>query len=341
MRIGKVLLTAFFFAVAVFSSASQSFLNETITQSQDGPFNFTGSVNWGGEVLQIKGIGAPPVGQEGFNKAQMRPMAIRAAKVVALRDLVEVVNGVRVSSETTVKNLVTESDVIKTKVEGFIKGFSVSEPKYLSDGTVEVIVSLPMYGKSGLAAITLPAVMGNGPGDSGPGTPTDQGKGDVQERLDRLEQMMQQMQQKIRELEKKLMERGFGFLTPGVVYANPIRLAQNNIYTGLIIDGANPSPGIRPAMAPKVLTQSGKEVYGTMNIDAEVAIEQGVASYTGSVEDAKKLGRVGDNPLVVPALDFEGAFKANPVISDPDGERILKSNLVALFPNCPVAIVTN
>lgn len=340
MRIVKILLTALCFAVVVFSSADQSFLNETVTQSQDGPFNFTGSINWGGEVLQIKGIGAPPVGQEGFNKAQMRPMAIRAAKVVALRDLVEVVNGVRVSSETTVKSLVTESDVIKTKVEGYIKGFSVSEPKYMSDGTVEVIVSLPMYGQNGLSAITLPAVMGNEPGGLSPGTPAGQGKGDVNQRLDRLERMMQEMQQKIQELEKKLMERGFGFLTPGVVYANPIRLAQNNIYTGLIIDGLNPSPGIRPAMAPKVITQTGAEVYGTMNIDAEVAIQQGVASYTGSVEDAKKLGRVGGNPLVVPALDFEGAFKANPVISDPDGERILKSNLAALFPNCPVAIVT-
>ena len=56
------------------------------------------------------------------NQAQKRLMAVRAAKADAFRQLVEIINGVHVNSETVVKDFVTESDVIKTKVEGLIKG---------------------------------------------------------------------------------------------------------------------------------------------------------------------------------------------------------------------------
>jgi len=61
-----------------------------------------GSVNWTKGVIQGKGIGAPP--EKFYGKPNARPMAIRAAKIVALRNILETVNGIRVDSNTVVKD---------------------------------------------------------------------------------------------------------------------------------------------------------------------------------------------------------------------------------------------
>ena len=51
-----------------------------------------GSINWTTGVIQAVGIGAPP--EKDYGKPQARPLALRAAKLDALRNILEVVNGV-------------------------------------------------------------------------------------------------------------------------------------------------------------------------------------------------------------------------------------------------------
>ncbi len=80
-------------------------------------------------------------------------MALRIAKQDALRQLIEIVNGVTLTSETTMSGAMVD-DVINTKVRGFIRGArQVGSPKYLSDTSVEVEYSVPM---SGISDIMLP-----------------------------------------------------------------------------------------------------------------------------------------------------------------------------------------
>lgn len=112
-------------------------------------------IDWSKNVIKVTGSGAPP---DRGNQAQKRLMAIRAAKADAFRQLVEVINGVHVNSETVVKDFVTESDVIKTKVEGLIKGAElIGEPKYMSDGSVEVEMQVKLFGKeNSVASIIKP-----------------------------------------------------------------------------------------------------------------------------------------------------------------------------------------
>ncbi len=61
-----------------------------------------GTVNYSERTITATGIGAVPA--NAANVGQARANAIRAAQLDALRNLVEVVKGVRVNSETTVAN---------------------------------------------------------------------------------------------------------------------------------------------------------------------------------------------------------------------------------------------
>lgn len=104
----------------------------------------TGEVNWSANVIRAVGSGAPS--PEAPNVAVARLGAERAAKLDAMRNLLETVKGVRVDSQTTVVNFTTQSDVINSRVEGFVKGARVVKTRYLSDGGVEVIVEMPIPG---------------------------------------------------------------------------------------------------------------------------------------------------------------------------------------------------
>jgi len=112
-----------------------------------------GAVNWSAGYIEALGIGAPA--DKSIGKANARPMALRAAKVDAYRNLLEITKGVRVDSTTTIKDFTVESDVINTQVDGLVKGAVVVNQEYMSDGTVEVRVRMPLYGN--LSQIIIPA----------------------------------------------------------------------------------------------------------------------------------------------------------------------------------------
>jgi hypothetical protein len=111
-----------------------------------------GSVNWSAGYIEAVGIGAPA--DKSIGKANARPMALRAAKIDALRNLLEITKGVQVDSTTTIKDFTVESDVINTQVNGLVKGAVVVDQQYMSDGTVEVKLRMPLYGN--LAQIIIP-----------------------------------------------------------------------------------------------------------------------------------------------------------------------------------------
>jgi hypothetical protein len=110
-----------------------------------------GSVNWSQGYIEAVGIGAVP--DRSVGKANARPMAMRAAKVDAYRNLLEITKGVQIDSATTVKDFMVESDVINSKVEGLVKGAQQVKTEYMSDGTVEVTLRMPLYG--GVLAQTM------------------------------------------------------------------------------------------------------------------------------------------------------------------------------------------
>jgi hypothetical protein len=110
-----------------------------------------GLINYEDGYIESVGTGAPP--ERYYGKPQARPMALRAAQVDAYRNLLETVQGVQIDSQTTVKDFTVESDVINTAISGMVKGAQIVKKEYLSDGTVEVTVRMPL---SGVAKAIIP-----------------------------------------------------------------------------------------------------------------------------------------------------------------------------------------
>lgn len=112
----------------------------------------TGGINWSSGIIRAVGIGAPP--ENLYGKPEARPMALRAAQIDAYRNLLEVVEGVRIKSSTMVKNFMVADDSISAQVSGMIQGAQVANKEYFEDGTVEVTLEMSL--KGGFAQLVLP-----------------------------------------------------------------------------------------------------------------------------------------------------------------------------------------
>ncbi len=258
MRIGRLFsLLAVIMLVVAMSVYGQWGNQATQTVGDNG------MVNWSNQVIRATGIGAP---NPNLPLPSQRATAIRAAKLDAWRNLLETIQGVNLTSETTVRNAMVENDVITTRVQGILKGFTtVGEPKYLSDGSVEVTVEISLTGA--LTDALLPAGQQWGP--SQPTPPVQPGAG---------------------------------------------------AYTGLIVNAKG--LGLRPAMAPKILDESGNEVYGSRVVSREWAVKMGMVGYDKDINRARSNDRVTNNPLMIKAVKVSGPNKADVVISNADAEAI-------------------
>ncbi len=108
--------------------------------------------------LIVKGEGSAPVDTT-LGEAQKRILALRSAKVVALREAIEIINGVRVNGETTIVNAASQSDVIRAAVHGVVKGAEVINEAYDPvSGTAVVHISIPLTGPNGLVGALVPQV---------------------------------------------------------------------------------------------------------------------------------------------------------------------------------------
>ncbi|GMR04822.1 MAG: hypothetical protein BMS9Abin23_0734 [Thermodesulfobacteriota bacterium] len=140
-------LLVLFFATSV--QAKKPHAPSTVTDQRDAFIE--------GSIV-VKGEGSGPSDRT-FSPGQRRIMALRAAKLVALREASEIIDGVTVNGETVVKNAALESDDIYTAVQGVIKGAKIVKEEYdpVSE-TATVYLSIPLTGPFGLASRLVPGV---------------------------------------------------------------------------------------------------------------------------------------------------------------------------------------
>ena len=251
-----------------------------------------GSVNWTDGYIEAVGIGAPP--QRNIGMPQARPMALRAAQVDAYRNLLEVVNGVRVDSTTTIRDFTVESDIINTQVQGMVKGARTMKQEYLSDGTVEVTVRMPLSGN--FASVIVPRIMERR--QAAPQAPAP--------------------------------------AAPQAPAASPA--SGGEVFTGLVVDARGIQA--RPAMSPRIIDEKGQEVYGSMNVEREYAVQQGMSGYARDLTAAQSNARVTNSPISVKGLKTEGAGRSDIVIANADAEKIRASgDNQSFLKKCRVMIV--
>jgi hypothetical protein len=97
--------------------------------------------------------------------------------------------------------------------------------------------------------------------------------------------------------------------------------AGGSANTGLIVNASG--LGAKPALAPRLLDQSGKELYGAGTVTRDAIKANGIAGYLGSVDQAKASARVGEHPLVIKAL--KAASPTELIISDTDAAKLRES----------------
>ena len=257
-----------------------------------------GSVNYGDRTIQAIGIGFIP--ENVINAGQARRSAMRIAKQDALRQLIEIVNGVNVTSETTVSGSMFD-DVIKTQVQGAIRGARrVGEPKYLSDTSVEITYEVKM---ADISRVLLP---------------------------------MAEKAPTLKFEDVTVVNTVSESSASSESASEPTK--KSGGVTGIIIDGSG--LGLRPAMAPRILNQSGSVVYGPGQYSRDYAASNGVVGYSKSLDKAKEDPRVQGNPLVIRASSTSGASAADMVVSNADAGKIVRADGTAgLLGNCRVMFV--
>jgi hypothetical protein len=116
---------------------------------------------------------------------------------------------------------------------------------------------------------------------------------------------------------------------------------ESGPYTSLIVDARG--FGVDRAMSPKVRKTDGSEVWGTLSVTPDFAIENGVVSYATSMEMAMKSSRCGKNPLVIKAVGKSvGGAACDVLISDEDASRVLSEDSAGKFLNtCRVVFIVD
>ena len=260
-------------------------------------------------TLAATDISSGKIVVEGIGGAgQTMSNGYRAATVDAYRLIAEEVHGVQIDADTTVEDSILTSDIIKTKVNGVIKGAKVVSRSVDGNGYYHVVMELPVYGGSNsLAAAVRPQVPQQGflpPSDI---IPVD----------------------KIACVALKPDSTGVNASAPTVQTTQVPAVNQATVgnlygatgqYTGLIVDCSG--MGLQTAMAPAIVTEGRKIVYGLEKFSREQVLNRGYVGYSKSATEG--VGRAGSNPMVIKAEGIERF--CNPVISKEDAAKILAEN---------------
>ena len=244
-------------------------------------FSFVGlsfaenGVDWDSEIITVTGMGLPIANAASLAYAKVT--ARRAAITDAYRNMGEVIKGVQINSETSVKNLMLEDDRISAKMDAFINNARIVKEGMGKDGIYYVTLQVNLYGNNSLSKIVYQS--------------------------------------------ETMTTKALPAPSADYTFSNAEK------YTGLVIDVTGLD--LERCMSPKIVDESGREIYGTMYIDADYLSEHGILGYAYNNETLQKVNngssRAGNNPLVVKAVGVEN-HNYNVVVSVEDGDFILSAN---------------
>lgn len=81
-------------------------------------------------------------GQPGKTHNEKRLMAMRAARLDAMRDLVEQIHGIHLTAETTISKAVVQSDSLSALVDGTLRGAKTVSIQPTGSDSYEVVLSI-------------------------------------------------------------------------------------------------------------------------------------------------------------------------------------------------------
>lgn len=312
------------------------------TQEEPGEvfewINPSGGINWSTGSVIAEGVGVPPENMP--SQAAASAMACRAAVVVAQRNLLETVKGVRVESQTLVENFMLKSDVIRTAVSGVIQGAVIRSRKVEADGSCTVTLEISLTGKiashiydemllssnrfplknnpekmlSDIVGFLFPAAYAAGEPDT-----SMPWKKDISRILRRLEK-----------LEKQVQAESY----------KATRIPGEKDPTGIIIDARGLN--IIPSMSPKIRGWNNDVVYPDDNHKTE-ARKSGrlISLFMNDIILAQNHPRVGSHPLVIKGLKSYGNSLTEIVLGKESTDELISAVKKGVLANAEVILVTD
>lgn len=113
------------------------------------PVSAVEGIDWSTGRIRASGIGLPPLSAP--NTTIRRELAKRAALADGQRNLLRIIEQVRVDSVRTVKTYFGEGRHVE-KLQGFVRGFKLVAERERDDGGLEVELELPLTGPGGLSS---------------------------------------------------------------------------------------------------------------------------------------------------------------------------------------------
>jgi len=252
-------------------------------------------------------------------EGQSRYRAIRAATAVAQRDLLEILQGLTIYGETTVKDGMLQSDLIRTRVEGMLRGAVKCGEKYYPDrGYAEVCMRLYIRGHGGFYDIILPLL--------------------------KEEKLLPPAKPYVPKLIPRVIEKPSAGAERPEETAKPTAKPQvqpkpqvvapsklENPFDGLIVD-VRDYP-FRPALVNRILTEKGEVIFDPSKIVSSVLVERGCGGFTNNEDKAKALLKTwgAKNPFKIKAI---GVVKNTDVkVNKDDAALIFVNNEKTQFLN--------
>lgn len=282
-------------------------------------------VNWSNGQIQAEGAG---VGPDNKPAHVAKLMACRAAVVDAQRNLLESIQGVRVQGETIVKNMMVESDVIKSSVDGLLKGARVVKREPNEDGSCLVAMTAPLGGgfATSVYGEVFQAEQISFFGDPLPG-------------------------EILTDLLMRMASTGLDLLIPSALAAaspaskpewmlafeklsSRIDILENLLTSHpAVLETANTGPSglvldargsnFIPSMSPKIRQIRGGVIYPNKKHQSSLRDRgQLVSLFTRALNTAKRHPKVGDRPVVMKALRTFGKTRTEIVLGTNSSKKL-------------------
>ncbi|ADZ89944.1 hypothetical protein GV054_03375 [Marinomonas mediterranea] len=94
-------------------------------------------------IVNATGYSAP-ISRKNLSKSQARLMSLRGSKLDAYRNLAERVYGLKIDGTSSISNMMTTHDELRTYVDAYLVGAKVVSQRELEDGTFETVVEMAL-----------------------------------------------------------------------------------------------------------------------------------------------------------------------------------------------------
>lgn len=250
-----------------------------------------GKIDWVDGYVSAVGYGGAAKG----NMALSRPLSRRAAIGDAYRNLLEIIKGVKIDSVTTVENFMVTQDIIRTQIDGVVKGARIHKEKYESqpDGSLLATVEMRVCISNCPGTTTLVQALNVEQKDDAPFVPN-----------------------------KRLQD------IP-VVQAPPPPKEYTIVYdktrpvTGMVVnlEGRIFERVLLPVIIVEEVGDSPVTVYSAKSVKPAVVRTHGVVRYADSIDQARKNTHLGDNVMIIPASNIT---KENMIVLKGEAARLIK-----------------